>query len=102
MQWRIESGGDAVPGGYNGYFIAYASDGTLAGYLDYQSATGDDEVLIAMVEVQPAHRRKGLATLLLARLRGEFPHRTVNPGYQTAAGAAWWQAVSRRRQPRTT
>jgi len=96
MAWRIESGGDAVPGGYNGYFIAYAPDGTPAGYLDYQSASGDDKVLIAMVEVFPIHRRQGLATLLLARLREEFPQRTVRPGYQTAEGAAWWQAVSRR------
>jgi GNAT superfamily N-acetyltransferase len=101
MEWRIESGGDAVPGGYNGYFIAYAPDGTPAGYLDYQSATDDDQVLIAMVEVQPTHRRKGLATLLLARLHEAFPGRTVRPGYQTDDGAAWWRAVSRRRS-RTT
>lgn len=101
MGWRIESGGDAVPGGYNGYFIAYASDGRPAGYLDYQSASGDDQVLIAMVEVRPAHRCQGLATLLLARLREEFPERTVRAGYQTADGAAWWLAVGRR-QPGTT
>ncbi len=86
---------------YNGYFIAYAADGTPAGYLDYQSASGDDQVLIAMVEVRPAHRRQGLATLLLARLREEFPGRTVRPCYQTADVAGWWRAVGRR-QPGTT
>lgn len=89
---KILTGGDAVPGGYNGYFVAYdETSGEKMGYLDYQSA-GDD-VKIAMVEVEPAHRRKGVATVLLAALRNDFPDARIDPGYTTPDGNAWWAKV---------
>lgn len=86
----IHSGGDAVPDGWNGYYVAYDKPtGKKMGYLDYNSAPGEP-VLIAMVEVDPAYRRRGIATVLLAALRHDFPTSVVVPGYTTEMGGKWW------------
>lgn len=94
---KITTGGDAVPGGYNGYFAAWdRATGEKMGYLDYQSGKYDgvEQVTIAMVEVEPKHRRKGVATVLLDALRHDFPDAEIDPGYTTADGAAWWSKVA--------
>jgi GNAT superfamily N-acetyltransferase len=92
---RFESGGDAVPGGYNGYFLAFVGE-EVAGYLDYQSCVwqGEQCVAIAMVHVNEGFRRQGVATALLARLREEFPGVDIDPGMLTGDGAAWWAAAN--------
>lgn len=92
---RVESGGDAVPGGYNGYFVAWCGD-VAVGYLDYQSCVwrGERYVEIAMVETAEGFRRRGVATALLERLRGEFPGVEITAGMLTEDGAAWWAAAA--------
>lgn len=85
--------GDAVPGGYNGGWVAYVN-GKKVGYLDYQTARDYDEVLIAMVEVYPEWRGKGVADALLARLKAEYPGRPIDPGLMTPEGAKWWKRVA--------
>lgn len=72
---EISSGGDGVPGGYNGYFVAYDDHGKRLGYLDYQIADRGDTVVIAMVEVEPAARRQGIGLALVQRLQDEFSGR---------------------------
>lgn len=89
----FSSGGDAVPGGYNGYYVAYDRNGRKVGYLDYQSSPDCDNVLIAMVAVDPDHRRQGVATKLLDWARRNYPGKHFDPGYATADGYAWCQAV---------
>ena len=79
--------GDAVPGGYNGGWLATV-DGNEVGYLDYQSGGG--EVGIGMVETEPEWRRRGVASALLGRLRREFPGKEIDPGMTTPEGSAWW------------
>lgn len=102
---KITSGGDAVPGGYNGYYVAYdRATGNKMGYLDYQSAKEVEEtevgtpvtteyVTIAMVEVEPEFRRQGVATVLLNALRNDFPDAVIDPGMTTPDGTAWWSRV---------
>lgn len=90
---RIDTAGDAVPGGYNGTFWALSDERARLGRLDYQSAPGD--VLIAWIEVQPAFRRHGLASLLVARLAHEFPGARISAGVTTPEGGAWWRSVER-------
>ena len=100
----IDEWGDAVPGGYNGSFRATdPRTGVVMGQLDYQSAAGGDPVLIAMIEVTPSYRGRGVADLLLARLLAEFPGRPIEPGLMTESGGRWWARVEpivrRTRQP---
>jgi ribosomal protein S18 acetylase RimI-like enzyme len=91
---KIISGGDAVPGGYNGYYAAFdPKTGQKMGYLDYQSAYGDKTIKIAMVEVYPIYRGVGVSDALLARLLVDCPDNLIDPGMQTADGVAWWQRV---------
>ena len=91
---EFSSGGDAVPGGYNGYFVAYGPDGEKLGYLDYQSSplytnsSGRPAVLLAMVEVEPRWRRQGVATQMIERLLEDFPDHSLSWGYMTPGGAA--------------
>jgi GNAT superfamily N-acetyltransferase len=92
----IQSGGDAVSGGYNGYFVMHDKEtGERMGYLDYQSSgSGDDKrVQIAMVETTEGYRGQGVATALLARLVAEFPETKIEPGSTTEDGGRWWQSV---------
>ncbi len=90
---EFSSYGDAVPGGYNGGWVAYV-DGKRAGYLDYQTERGSDDVLIAMIEVDPQWRGKGISDALLARLKAEFPKGRIDPGVMTEDGARWWKKVT--------
>jgi GNAT superfamily N-acetyltransferase len=91
---RFESGGDAVPGGYNGYFVAYdKATGAKMGYLDYQSAPGMNP-LIAMVEVEPAYRRQGVATALVRRMQEDFPGQEIEWGMMTPEGVALRDAIA--------
>lgn len=93
---EIQSGGDAVSGGYNGYFVMHnKANGERMGYLDYQSSgSGDDRrVQIAMVETTEGYRGQGVATALLARLVAEFPETKIEPGSTTEDGGRWWQSV---------
>jgi ribosomal protein S18 acetylase RimI-like enzyme len=94
----IQGGGDAVPGGYNGFFAVFdRASGKRMGYIDYQSAwiDGAQEVMIGMVEVEPEFQRQGIATLLLKRLRHEFPGTEIDPGMTTSDGYAWWNSVGK-------
>jgi len=98
---KFSSGGDVVPGGYNGYFVARGPDGERLGYLDYQSAplytnsAGRPTVLLAMVEVEPQWRRQGVATQLIERLLEDFPGHSLSWGYMTSGGAALKEAWDR-------
>lgn len=87
----FRSGGDAVPGGYNGYFALPGK-----GYVDYQTVTdpryADNTVLIAMVEVQPEARRQGVGMALLERVAKDFPEHKLLFGYTTPEGEALKQA----------
>jgi len=94
----IQGGGDAVPGGYNGFFAVFdRASGKRMGYIDYQSAREDGvvDVKIGMVEVEPEYRRKGIATLLFKRLQHEFQGVKIDPGYTTDDGTGWWRAVAK-------
>jgi GNAT superfamily N-acetyltransferase len=94
---EFSSGGDAVPGGYNGYFVARDAAGRRLGYLDYQMITDpqwDDQMVeIAMVEVIETERRQGIGLALVERLQQEYPDRQIDWGYLTPEGmalrAAW-------------
>lgn len=92
----IESGG-AVPGGYNGTFLATDADsGTALGHLDYQSVPGQP-ARIAMVEVTPDARGLHLADLLTARLAAEFPDDGITGEMLTDdGGGTWWPNVAAR------
>jgi len=90
----IQSYGDAVPGGYNGGFVAFDADtGAKMGWIDYQSASGDPVILIAMNEVLRDYWGKGVSDALLARLMAEFPGRPISPGLMTTSGSKWWDRV---------
>lgn len=91
-KWRgftVSTGGDAVPGGYNGYVrLVEGPTGDQVGYLDWQTARASNELLVAMVEVAPLFRRQGLATAMLDYvLRFQFDHpMTVSWGATTPDG----------------
>lgn len=97
------SGGDAVPGGYNGSLYLRDTEDRTVGILDYQICTDprwdDGTVLIAMIEVPEAERRKGRGTALIQRLQDEFPERRIDWGYMTPEGAALRRSWESRRQP---
>lgn len=106
IQVEFSSGGDAVPGGYNGYFVARDGQGRRLGHLDYQLITDarwdDGMVAIAMVEVETAERRRGLGMALVERLQGEFPERSIDWGYLTPEGMGLKQAWDRRHSASVT
>jgi GNAT superfamily N-acetyltransferase len=90
---HFESGGDAVPGGYNGYFVAYdEATGKKMGYIDFQSAKGYP-VTIAMIEVEPEFQRQGVATALVRRLQQDFPDQELEWGMTTPEGEALRKAI---------
>jgi len=88
---RFSTWGDAAGRGYNGTVAADdPSGGERLGHLDYQWHPADPGPRIALVSVGREHRRRGVATALLDRLRHEFPGRPVDPGgYSTPEGGAW-------------
>jgi ribosomal protein S18 acetylase RimI-like enzyme len=94
--WSFSVGyGDAVPGGYNGTIKAYDPEGNVRGYIDYQTAYGDTEGTVAMVEVEEPYRRLGIADALYEQLKRENPGMTWDPGYTTDEGGVWWRSRSR-------
>lgn len=96
LEIRIHEWGDAVPGGYNGGFVAVdARSEDPLGRIEYQSADTGGGVLIAWIEVEPALRGRGLADILLARLIHEFPGQTIEPGLMTESGVRWWGRVQK-------
>lgn len=116
---KIQQAGDAVPGGYNGFYAAFdLSTRKRMGYLDYQSAPRIDtiygvdfesyDITIAMVEVEPEYRGpqqiaggKAVADILLEALLHDFPDAVIDPGMQTSDGARWWRRVKERYDFRT-
>lgn len=89
--FTASTGGDAVPGGYNGYVcLVDRPTGAEIGYLDWQTAAGRDELLVAMVGVTASFRRRGLATAMLDYvLRYQFDRAmTVSWGATTPDGEA--------------
>lgn len=83
----VSTGGDAVPGGYNGYVAAFTSSGEKVGYVDFQTESHGDEVLIAYIHVEPEYRRQGVASQLIEyMLRYETPNMTLDWGYSTPEG----------------
>lgn len=105
---KFETGGDAVPGGYNGYIVARDAAGKRVGRLNYDTGGGpqfnmfgeridsgpSNEALISMVEVPPEYRRQGIGSAMLQHLRDEvLPGHEIVPGYTTPEGEAWWQSV---------
>ena len=102
---EFSSGGDAVPGGYNGYFVARDTKGQRLGYLDYQLTTDerwDGVVLIAMVEVEVEWRGRGVGMALVERLQQEFPERAIDWGYLTPEGASLREAWEKRQAATVT
>ena len=95
---RVESFGDAVPGGYNGGFrMTDAETGQRMGYIDYQTSSRDPgSIGIGMVQVEPEFRRSALADVLYARLRTEFPDVRIDPGMLTDDGSRWWNRLNER------
>lgn len=94
---HVSQWGDAVPGGYNGGFVVReTTDEQVIGRLDYQSAYSVDSVLVAWVEVIPLWRRRGLASMLVERLRHEFPGQKIEAGLLTEDGMEWWRKASDR------
>lgn len=53
---------------------------------DYPDTKGGRQVKIALVRVAEGHRRKGIATKMVARLRKEVPSSTLAPPALNAAG----------------
>jgi len=97
--YSISTGGDAVGGGqYNGYLVAYDSGGRKAGYIDYMQL--GDEVQIAMIEVEPEFRRKGIATGLLGALKVHTGSEKIDSGMLTDDGGKWWNSVNSSRRDR--
>ena len=72
-------------GQMNGVIYAIAGDDFI-GQLDWQKYGGD--VLIAWIEVDESHRRNGVGSGLVQRLRDEFPDEQINWGYTTTDGTA--------------
>lgn len=100
-QIRIVSSGDSPGRGmYNGRYAMYdAETGDYMGHIDYQMAQGRP-TLIAMIEVDPAYRGDGIATVLAARLFAESPQGLV-AGLVTDDGAKWWDRVKGVLGPKT-
>ena len=89
----VQKGGDAVPGGYNGYLVAFDGDKN-AGYLDYQTADGSKKATIAMISTDEGYRRQGIAEALLDSFMAENPGYEISPGGTTEDGGNWWRAVT--------
>jgi ribosomal protein S18 acetylase RimI-like enzyme len=93
QRFKASTGGDAVPGGYNGFISLTSDTGEQAGRIDYQMLTGEaadrygTDLTIGMVEVSPSFQRRGLGTALVDALRATFPGEEINIGYQTDDGA---------------
>jgi ribosomal protein S18 acetylase RimI-like enzyme len=105
QRFKASNGGDAVPGGYNGYISLTSDTGEQAGQISYQMLTDADaaarygtDLTISMVEVSPSFRRRGLGIALLDALQASFPEEEINPGYQTDEGAklieAWQSSLA--------
>jgi ribosomal protein S18 acetylase RimI-like enzyme len=98
----FDFGGDGGGGQYSGWVAAYEG-GVKIGYLDW--AVMSDEpgrLYIQMVEVEPEHRGKGIASAMLDYVvREQFtnwgnPAPTIVGGMLTDDGAKWWPSVQRR------
>lgn len=95
VKYSVSTGGDAVGrSGYNGYLVAYAPDGQRAGYLDYNSDTSAKTATVAMIEVEPQFRNKGIAEALLDSYLVANPNYELSAGYTTEDGAKWWRSVT--------
>ena len=94
-KFRLSRGGDS-PGRnmYNGYIAAFSEDGTLAGYIDYNTDASDKTATVAMVEVNKDFARNGIGTALLDSLRIDLPDYEIDAGYTTEQGAKWWRAAT--------
>lgn len=92
----ISSWGDAVPGGYNGGFLATdTASGAKMGRIEYQSETHGTRTLIAWIETDSKFRGSGVSDALLMRLVAECPGEVIDPGMMTPDGVRWWKRVSK-------
>lgn len=102
----FEFGGDGGGGQYDGWFAAYlpseSQPGYLerAGYLDWAiSDLHPDHLWVKMVEVDPAHRGKGIARALLDKAiyeqftRWGSPPPAIYNDYLTQDGRRWWDSL---------
>ena len=95
---------DALPGGYKvrqgfygsegreqlGEIIIYDKNGKMAAGVDYGKL--GDEINVKMIETQPAHQRKGLATFLNNKLKEMYPDLKIDLGMTTPEGTAFTKA----------
>jgi ribosomal protein S18 acetylase RimI-like enzyme len=68
----------------DGTIRAFDAEGRTIGYIDFSEY--DDIISINMVEVREDARRRGIATALMERLRGEFEGEPFYFGYSTEDG----------------
>lgn len=94
-KFTFSHGGDS-PGRsmYNGYIAAFADNGELAGYIDYNSESVRNTAVVAMIEVNEKFKRMGIGTALLDALRISMPEHEISPGYKTEDGDNWWKAAT--------
>lgn len=91
--YSVSRGGDAVPGGYNGYLVAFDGPNNI-GYIDYQMVNGEKKAKIAMVFTDEKYRRQGIAEALLDSFTAEYPDYEIDPGMTTEDGSAWWRSAT--------
>jgi len=91
---KFETGGDAVGSEYHGYIRAIdKKTGKQVGYVDYSYYGG--EWAIDMIETDKDHKRQGVATALIDRMKDDFSEGdelTMQGNFATDEGKAFMSA----------
>ena len=77
---------DSYRGWLSGY-VNYFDGDDVVGYVNFQLSSQEKEVYIDMIQVDDKHKRQGIATKMLYRLRDEYPGYYVDWGLTTEDGA---------------
>ncbi|MGW1506113.1 GNAT family N-acetyltransferase [Streptomyces mirabilis] len=64
-------------------------NGRAVGHLEFYLHPDNASVQVVLVQVEPAFRKRGLASLLMDKLYAAYPDAWINQGIRTDEGARW-------------
>jgi GNAT superfamily N-acetyltransferase len=83
--WKVAGGG-----AWSGRRVMALVGGVHAGHLDVYVHPDGRAVQVAGLEVEPAHQRRGLASVMMDALYAAFPTAWINHGRRSQEGTLWW------------
>ncbi|MFE2104121.1 GNAT family N-acetyltransferase, partial [Streptomyces sp. NPDC059468] len=87
--WKSDAGG-----AWSGRRVMALVGGAVAGRLDVYVHPDGQAVQVEQLEVEPAYRRRGLASVLMDALYEAYPTAWINHGGRGPQGTLWWDRYS--------